>query len=251
MKCGIDPHKGKFIRCDILVIFHRDVRYSLFQFCFHLQDDPSCLGISRSHIGMGKRIQNRAVYMDQEQADHLFRQFFIHILYKWIQKLIQRTQIYGEIRHAGNMLVKDQKGIQRLKKILWRIQLEKFTSFSHKFLIIRDDIPGAKRCMTLCQVANAFGVDWLIHQVMKPLRKIHYLQQGICQVCHCGYLLFMRQHRTFYRFQHFLSRPVYPFHINISHQKSSPVTEKGQSMAQKPLCPDPFLLFRKHQSSSW
>ena len=51
--------------------------------------------------------------------------------------------------------------------------------------------------MTLCQVANAFGVDWLIHQVMKPFRKIHYLQQGICQVCHCGYLLFMRQHRNF------------------------------------------------------
>ena len=82
---------------------------------------------------MGKRIQNRAVYMDQEQADHLFRQFFIHILYKWIQKLIQRTQIYGEIRHAGNMLVKDQKGIQRLKKILrwisWRNLLPSLINF--------------------------------------------------------------------------------------------------------------------------
>lgn len=40
---------------------------------------------------------------------------------------------------------------------------------------------GLKRCMTLCQVANAFGVDRLIHQVMKPFRKIHYLQQGIAR----------------------------------------------------------------------
>ena len=152
---GIDAHERKLIGSDVLIVFHRDVRYSLFQLCFHLQDDPSRLGIPRSHVGMGEGIQNRAVYMDQEQTDHFLRQFFIHILYKRIQQFVQCSQIYREICHAGHMFVKNQKGIQRLKKILRRIQLQEFASLSHKFRIIRDNIPGTERCVSLCQIADA------------------------------------------------------------------------------------------------
>ena len=119
------------------------------------------------------------------------------------------------------MLIENKQGIDRLVNVLWRIQLQKLASLSHKFGIIRHDIARTQRCMSLGKVTDTLLIDRLIQQLIQPLREIKYLQHGISQICHRSYLLLMRERRALYRIKHFIARRIHALHTDISHFISS------------------------------
>ena len=115
------------------------------------------------------------------------------------------------------MFVEDHQAVQCLIKIRRWIQLQKLTSLLQEFRIIRNNVTGTHRRMSLGQIADTFTVDGHVQKLIQPFRKIKHLHQRICLIRQTGQFLLMCQGCTLDNFQNVLSCFIDSFHRNVTH----------------------------------
>ena len=115
------------------------------------------------------------------------------------------------------MLVKDLQGSNRLIQILGRLYFQESGALPKEFLIIRNNITRAHRCISLKKIADALLLRSTAQDFLQAFGKIQNRKKGIRMICHCGYLLLVGQALRLYCFQHCLQNRFNFFHGYCFH----------------------------------
>lgn len=88
-------------------------------------DQDALRGWEAADVRMAEGVQNRPVYLRQEQSERLADGFVVEVANERLQQHVEVSDEHGIIGDAGDVMVEDHQVVQRFKQVFRRLQLQK------------------------------------------------------------------------------------------------------------------------------